>query len=200
MSTSNKILNSIIGILLIIGISIVFIKNKIEPNFEITNIPINHWFVILSIPILISSLIFSILSAISNHKENLNVSIIIKDSIKNTIISILSYSILYALFDRPQIIFSITVLIFNTMNSITSLVHTQKSKSEAFDFCIGFLIGIGLLIAISIIFGFVVCAIQNMNVFPTMTFFISLLIANLIEHIVLNIFMSITTIKEMKKS
>lgn len=200
MSTSNKILNSIIGILLIIGISIVFIKNKIEPNFEITNITINNWFVILSIPILISSLIFSILSAISNHKENLNVSIIIKDSIKNTIISILSYSILYALFDRPQIIFSITVLIFNTMNSITSLVHTQKSKSEAFDICIGFLIGIGLLIAISIIFGFVVCAIQNMNVFPTMTFFISLLIANLIEHIVLNIFMSITTIKEMKKS
>lgn len=200
MSTSNKILNSIIGILLIIGISIVLIKNKIEPNFEITNITINNWFVILSIPILISSLIFSILSAISNHKENLNVSIIIKDSIKNTIISILSYSILYALFDRPQIIFSITVLIFNTMNSITSLVHTQKSKSEAFDICIGFLIGIGLLIAISIIFGFVVCAIQNMNVFPTMTFFISLLIANLIEHIVLNIFMSITTIKEMKKS
>lgn len=197
MSTSNKILNSIIGILLIIGISVVIIKNKIVPNFDITNIPINTWFVILSIPIIISSLIFSILSAILNHKENLNVSIIIKDSIKNTIISVLSYSILYALFDRPQIIFSITVLIFNVMNTITSLGHTQISKADAFDICIGFLLLIGLLILTSILFGFVACAILNMNVFSTMTFFISLLIANLIEHIGLNIGMSISTIKEI---
>lgn len=130
MSKSNKILNSIIGILLIIGISVVIIKNKIIPIETIQHISVNDWHVIVSIITLISSLAITKTAIIWNQSQNIDTAMIIKDATRNIIISILSFGILYALFGNPQITFSINILVFNALNDTISSGHAYDPDMD----------------------------------------------------------------------
>ena len=197
MSKSNKILNSIIGILLIIGIGVIIIKNKIIPATTIQHISVNDWHIIVSIITLISSLAITKTAIIWNRSQNIDTAMIIKDATRNIIISILTFGILYALFGKPQIIFSTSILVFNALNDTISSGH---SYDENLDVKENIFTSISLIFMILAIAGMISAVIATiMSAFNKTLFINSNLILNNIGFTLLNITAIIVNKSELEK-
>jgi len=187
MSKSNKILNLIIGILLIIGIGVVIIKNKIIPATTIQHIPVNNWHIIVSIITLISSLAITTTAIVWNRSKNIHTAMIIKDATKNIIISILIFGISYALFGKPQIIFSISILIFNALNDIISSGHSYDSDMDAKENIFASLCIIFMIFVIAGMISAVIAASVDDKTSMQKLFINSVLISSHIEFTLFNI-------------
>jgi len=113
MTTSNHIINWVIGILLIIGTLIVLIKNSTLPNITHAN-----WFIIAPSITLITTLSISVILSIWRHNKKVSRQSFITMLIKQVIACILVYSILYALFGNASTLFALVIILFNALNFI----------------------------------------------------------------------------------
>ena len=199
MSKSNKTLNLIIGILLIIGMSIVTIKNKIIPIETVQHISVNDWHIIVSIITLISSLAVTATVIVWNQSKNINTTMIIQDATKNIIISILIFGISYALFGKSQIVFSISVIIFNALNDIISTGHTQESKIDAQENIFASVFIMFLILVIAVMISAVIATSMSEEASNKTLFINSVLISSHIEFTLLNIAGIIVTKLELNR-
>lgn len=187
MSKSNRILNSIIGSLLIIGIIVVIIKNKSIPIETIQHITVNDWHVIVSIITLISSLAITTTAFIWNQSQNIDTTMIIKDATRNIIISVLSFGILYALFGNPQIIFSISILVFNALNDTISSGHAYDPDRDIMENIVTSVLFIFMILTITEIISLVITTSMSDKALKKTLFINSNLILNNIGFTLLNI-------------
>ena len=199
MSKSNKTLNLIIGILLIIGMSIVTIKNKIIPIETVQHISVNDWHIIVSIITLISSLAVTATVIVWNQSKNINTTMIIQDATKNIIISILIFGISYALFGKSQIVFSISVIIFNALNDIISTGHTQESKIDAQENIFASVFIMFLILVIAVMISAVIATSMSEEASNKTLFINIVLISSHIEFTLLNIAGIIVTKLELNR-
>lgn len=126
MTTSNHIINWVIGILLIIGTLIVLIKNSTLPNITHAN-----WFIIAPSITLITTLSISLILSIWRHNKKVSRQSFLKMLVKQGIVCILAYGILYALFGNTLHLFALIVILFNALNFInTSSYATDDLDSK----------------------------------------------------------------------
>jgi len=126
MTKQKNLSNRIILILIIGATLLLLIKNKIMPSFSVETFLQNNWFMVANGLTIASSLIFTISSLSYNYHQKLNIQKFIVSTIKNSIITLLSYSIAFTLFGNFNIIFSLAVILFNAMNFITAIAYLEK--------------------------------------------------------------------------
>lgn len=126
MIKQKNLSNRIILILIIGATLLLLIKNKIMPSFSIETFLQTNWLMVANGLTIASSLIFTISSLSYNYHQKLNIQKFIVSTIKNSIITILSYSIAFTLFGNFNIIFSLAVILFNAMNFITAIAYLEK--------------------------------------------------------------------------
>lgn len=126
MTKQKNLSNRIILILIIGATLLLLIKNKIMPSFSVETFLQTNWFMVANGLTIASSLIFTISSLSYNYHQKLNIQKFIISTIKNSIITLLSYSIAFTLFGNFNIIFSLAVILFNAMNFITAIAYLEK--------------------------------------------------------------------------
>lgn len=124
MKTSNHIINWLIGILLIIGTMIVLIKNSTLPNITHVN-----WFIIAPSITLITTLSISLILSIWRHNKKVSRQSFLKMLVKQGIVCILAYGILYALFGNTLHLFALIVILFNALN----FINTSSYATDVLD-------------------------------------------------------------------
>lgn len=126
MTKQKNLSNRIILILIIGATLLLLIKNKIMPSFSVESFLKTNWLMVANGLTIASSLIFTISSLSYNYHQKLNIQKFIVSTIKNSIITLLSYSVAFTLFENFNIIFSLAVILFNAMNFITAIAYLEK--------------------------------------------------------------------------